>query len=243
MNEAPKNQEETEAKNKGNWKSPKMIKFHNTLFIVLFLLVGTALVFAVADIDCSSLIFSMDKLSTLIGVYVSVIGIFITSYFVVLAIDAYSHIKEIQKSKTKIEELIESWTKSADETKRITEANVVVTEQRTKEAAQIIKSYSEILYDDLGEQIALEGGNFTGEEAKIARRNALKLRQSRLSYTFPMLDLMTRIKLLLELASIGEEKDIPIIKEHIIENEKEPKELKEVAKLVIQELEKRLKTK
>jgi hypothetical protein len=55
-----------------------------------------------------------------------------------------------------------------------------------------------------------------------------------------MLDLETRIQLLFELASIGEEQDIEPVK-NIIASEEEDKKIKDAAKIVLEELQKRLR--
>ena len=68
------------------------------LFILLFVLVVIALCLAMADISLNNLKFSIDHLYSLICLIISVLGLLVTSYFVVLAVNAYSHVKEIEKS-------------------------------------------------------------------------------------------------------------------------------------------------
>ncbi|MDR1582405.1 MAG: hypothetical protein LBS55_03955 [Prevotellaceae bacterium] len=176
----------------------------------LFALVTIALAFAIPeDIACDSLSFSLKSLSTIIGIFVSVIGIIITSYFVILAINAYSHIKDVKKD-------VEDF------------------QSHKNELYILSKNYALSLFNGLEIQIWL------AEEYKLAvERNKLTLAQARLSFQQIMLDKEHRLPLLLKLEAIGEVQDINNIK-MIICNPNEDKEIKDYAKLVLEELKKRL---
>lgn len=231
-------------------------KRHRIYFVFLFILGFIALIYAISDLNCSSLNFSMDKLIFILGVFVSIVGLFATTYFVILAMDAYAHVKEIEKVKTEIVQIAENIKKQYQETTqaitnmkcdivKITEAketiydNVKKAKLQVEKVENILNVYSEMLYEDLNERIALEGrGKKLGaDNNRITRRNALKLRQARLSYKFPMLAMDIREKLLLQLGDIGEAIDIPPI-QNIIKDENEPEKLKKIAELVLQQLEK-----
>ena len=189
-----------------------------SLFGVLFILVGLALVFAIADINYDSLSFSLDKGATLIGIFVSTVGLFVAAYFAILAIDAYSSIQEIKKVK-------EAVLKDQEDITRIKEQLYGIL---------INQDYAKSLYDDLDAQIAV------AELAKSENlRNILTLHQARLSYRYPMLDKNIRLSLLLTLADIGELEDINKIIP-ITLNPNEDREIKEYAELVLEELKKRL---
>lgn len=231
-------------------------KRHRIYFVFLFILGFIALIYAISDLNCSSLNFSMDKLIFILGVFVSIVGLFATTYFVILAMDAYAHVKEIEKVKTEIVQIAENIKKQYQETTqaitnmksdivKITEAketiydNVKKAKFQVEKVENILNVYSEMLYEDLNERIALEGrGKKLGaDNNRITRRNALKLRQARLSYKFPMLAMDIREKLLLQLGDIGEAIDILPI-QNIIKDENEPEKLKKIAELVLQQLEK-----
>ena len=202
----------------------------------LKILGGVALTLAWADIDCNNLIFSIDKMSSLLGVFMSILGLFVTAYFVVLAIDAYAHIKEIEKSKIEVTNLIEEWKTIIKKAQKTIDSNIELTNKETQKVTQLL-TYSNSLYEDLGQQIASEGSNDI--KGKLNRRNSLKLKQARMSYLLPMLEIDLREKLLLQLGDIGEKQDvIPI--SNIIKNENEPERLKKVAKIVLEELKKKL---
>lgn len=231
-------------------------KRHRIYFFFLFALGFIALIYAVSDLDCSSLNFSMDKLIFILGVFVSIVGLFATTYFVILAMDAYAHIKEIEKVKIEIVQTartiktqyqettlaktnIESDIVKITEARKIIEHDVKTANLQIEKVEDILKVYSEMLYEDLNERIALEGRGKTGtDKNRIIRRNALKLRQARLSYKFPMLAIDIREKLLLQLGDIGETIDIRPIQD-ITKDDNEPKKLKQIAEMVLQELEKK----
>lgn len=226
--------------------SKKRFDRHRIYIILSFLLGIIALIYAISDIYGISLVFSLEKMSTLLGVIISLLGLFVTAYFVILATDAYAHIKDIEnaknealQTKSKIEEDLHNITLSKEEIEKDAKAiNLQI--QKTEET---IKIYSGMLYEDLGERIALEGRGTTAttDKNKIRRRNALKLRQARLCYIFPMLDTDIREKLLLQLGDIGEEQDIfPI--ERIAEDENGNEHLKEIAKTVLAALREKLNT-
>ena len=100
-------------------------------------------------------------------------------------------------------------------------------------AVELKPDYTEALYEIIDKQIAIAEIDRAKEH-----RNELILRQARLSYRFPALDTKRRMQLLFQLAEIGEKQDIFHI-EKVIQNEKESKEIKDVAKLVLDTLEKR----
>ena len=227
--------------------SKKRFDRHLLYIILSFILGIIALTYALSDIDCKTLVFSLDKMSTLLGVFISILGLFVTAYFVILAIDAYAHIKDIERTKNDVlqkAELLTQQCQVAQQAKEKIQKDAAAINLQIQKTEETIKMYSEMLYEDLGERIALEGRGTTviPDKNRMRRRNALKLRQARLCYIFPMLDINIREKLLLLLGDIGEEQDIYPIKQ-IIENEKEDKYLKEIAKTVVDALEKKLKIK
>lgn len=194
-------------------------KIYLGLFVVIFSIATMGLVFSLSDINTNFLCFSSDKLGSIIGVFVSTVALVVTTYFVVLAISAYSHIRDIQQNRKKIDELISDWI------------------NKNEQAIKLLRNYAETLYEEIDEEIALEELKNNDVSDKIKRRNSLRIRRARLSYRCPMLDYKDRIKLLNELASIGELKDIRPIKELIVN---EDGDIKAAAELVLEDLQKKL---
>ena len=89
-----------------------LFKISKPWFVVLISVVAVsfivsviALIVSFADVNNKDLCFSLDKAATLLGVFVSVVGIVITSYFVVLAVNAYSHVRQINAVACKADEI------------------------------------------------------------------------------------------------------------------------------------------
>jgi hypothetical protein len=110
-----------------------------------------------------------------------------------------------------------------------------ITELKNKiEKTEIILcAYAETLYEELDTQIAL-----ADKSKSVELRNTLRLRRARLAY-LTTFDEETRTKLFLELAPLGNEDDVKSL-EKIIENADELQGIKTIAKIVLDELKKRL---
>lgn len=186
------------------------------LFLLLFVLVVIALCLAMSDISLNNLKFSIDHLYSLIGLIISVLGLLVTSYFVVLAVNAYSHVKEIEKSLQKTKD-IEQRVLSAD--KALTST--------LKKIESLINEYIMSLYYDIGSQ-------FDSTKTDVKEKyKTLKLRQARLSYRFPeYLKDNAKESAFLLLGDLGDESDIEPLEQYI-KTTKDSDELKEIAKLVI----------
>jgi hypothetical protein len=232
------------------------------LFVILFIISGTALYLSFVHIDYSFFNITLKEVGNLLGIFVSTIGIIITAYFVILAIDAYSKVRKIDDARnealtsknetisikeevTLIKEEITSVEINAEHnlnelkknvkntTETIDKNKKVISEQKNQ-VEQLLKNYAETLYEEIDEQIEIS----LIDKAK-ERENALRIRRARLSYRFPMLDEEIRIKLLNELASIGEKYDIIHIQK-IIQDREETRKIRDIAKRVLEVLKKRL---
>lgn len=190
-------------------------KIYITSLVSLFVLVVLALVFATADINYDALFFSLDKTATITGILVSTIGMFITIFFVILAINAYSSIKEIEKVKETIQQ----------DTKHI--------EGKKTEFDNLLKNYAKSLYNGFEAQIAITN---TPDNQSLC--NELRLGQARLSYQYPMLDEKIRENLLWKLAYLGQNREDVVAVKSIVFNEQGTIQL--LAGLVLEELKKRL---
>lgn len=182
---------------------------------VLLFLVCLALYFSLTDKNCNSLSFSLDTTATLIGILVSTVGLFITAYFIILAIDAYSSIQEIKQ------------------VKEIAQKDIETIQYRMDEIDNISRNYAQVIYNNLEVQILLIE-SFKLKDL-IDLRNELILYQARLAYTCPLIDKSKRLELILKLGDIGEEIDLHNIV-NILYNPNEDSDTKENAKLACEVL-------
>ncbi|MBR6550448.1 MAG: hypothetical protein IKT71_04520 [Paludibacteraceae bacterium] len=192
------------------------------LFLLLFVLVVIALCFAMADISLNNLKFSIDHLYSLIGLIISVLGLLVTSYFVILAVNAYSHVKEIEKSLKKTKDI---------------ELKVLSTDKTITSTIKKIKSLTNESIMSLRYGIALQ---FDSTKTDVKEKyRTLKLRQARLSYQFPeYLKDNEKESAFLLLGDFGDKSDIEPLEQYI-KTTKDSDELKEIAKLVISCLKKK----
>ena len=183
------------------------------VFIFVSIIATLALIFSLSDIECKALDFSSDKLLDFIGIVVTTVALVIAVLLGVYIIDAYKRIKDIEIKHNDV-------------------SNKLLEMQKINENMHNIEEKStEILYNVLDGHIemAILLGN-------IKLRNELVIRQARLSYKFPSLNSEIRIKLLFELAYIGDSTDIdPVL--NIINNEQG--DIKLAAELVYDELRKK----
>jgi len=180
--------------------------------VFLFLLVTAALFFAMAGINCESLVFSLDNAAALIGIILSAVALVVTAYFVFLAIEAYSQFKDSRKE--------------LDDFQR-----------KIKRFDILSKSYARSLDTGLEMTIALAEKMQKSEKY----RNAMELEQARLSFRIPMPDKERQKALLRKLAEIGEFEDIFGVQQYITDYPDEDEEIKELAKAVLEILMKKWK--
>lgn len=192
------------------------------LFLLLFVLVVIALCFAMADISLNNLKFSIDHLYSLIGLIISVLGLLVTSYFVILAVNAYSHVKEIEKSLKTTKDI---------------ELKVLSTDKAITSTIKKINSLTNASIMSLRYGIALQ---FDSTKTDVKEKyRTLKLRQARLSYQFPeYLKDNEKESAFLLLGDFGDKSDIEPLEQYI-KTTKDSDELKEIAKLVISCLKKK----
>jgi uncharacterized membrane-anchored protein YhcB (DUF1043 family) len=216
-----------------------MLKYHIYIPILMTLIIAVfALVFSLADLDCKSMSFSLEKLGDIIGILVSSFALVVGFYFAILAISAYSHVKKIQDQEEKVRDLINKWDANYQRSEKLIENSEKSIKNYTETMEELSKNYAETLFDEIEEQIYIEelhNNTYSNKD----RRNVLKVRRARLSYRCPMLDIEKRKQLMIELASIGDATDIEHIKK-IISNFREHDSIKEVAKVILPILEKRV---
>lgn len=181
--------------------------------LILSFSVILSLILSSRNIDTTNC--SIDKVMNYMGVIATIVGLVVTGFFVVLAIDMFSIYRDIKSTK-------ETLTK-----------DTIAFQKRQNEYDRILKDYAQSLYDGFEAQIGLASSS--GRTTNTSLLKELQIKRARLSYKYPMLDDLKRIKLLLELGNIGEIQDIIPI-QFIIENEDEPEEINKIAKKVLEEL-------
>lgn len=162
-----------------------------------------ALIFALVDIDSSSLVFSLDKGATIIGLVVSAAGLVVTAYFVVLAVNAYSYVKKIYELVELSDTFKEEYQKQKSIFERATKfyVNYIAEEisERIDEANAMV-SQADRTVDDVD--------NKKAEEILLARRKEYRIKRAKLSIQFPDLDDELFNKLIIELGELGGESDL-----------------------------------
>lgn len=176
----------------------KAIKLYLVFITILIVL---SLIFSLADIEISSLKFSIDSIFNFLGVIVSSFALAIGAYFALLAVSAYSHIRNIQTVEEKINLLFKEISLNKEDIKLC------------------INDFAATLYQEIDEQLSLDEYLYkllpkdTQNTKNIEQRRAeLRLKRARLCYNYPMLNSDLRKKLILELAAIGDIDDIKPLK-------------------------------
>ena len=186
--------------------------------IILSILAVFAFVFTLRN-NVFSINFSIENIMHYMGVIATTIGIVVTGFFVILAIDMFSIYRDIKSTKEKLHK------------------DTVDFQNRKKEYNKILEDFAQSLLDGLDTQIGLASSPRSNSNTSLLKN--LPIKRARLSYQYPMLNMCDRIRLLTDLGSIGEIQDI-IPVQNIIENENEPETIKTVAKEVMKRLKERL---
>ena len=240
-----------------------------TLFALFCPISIWALIASLSKVQSDELVYSEAHLLTIVGILVTVVGLVITVYFIVLAISANTTKKEIEEAQKKYDELdrqkdtletklndlvtkgnvfeekIKSLVVEKEElTNQVSNIQNNLEQQKTylnefansiEQARNVMRDYSIFIYDDLDVLLA-----FAAKLKSETLRDALTKKRARLAYKYPLLDISTRIKLLLELGNIGQQEDVANIQQNIIDNEKETEEIKSIARIVLDELTKKI---
>ncbi len=158
---------------------------------------------------------SLDNILNYLGIIASITGIVITGFFVILAIDIFTIYRDIKSTK----EILSNETKAF--------------KIKQNEYDILLKDYALSLYDGFEAQIGIASSS--GRTTNTTLIKELQIKRARLSYKYPMLNDLIRIRLLLELGNIGEINDIiPLLK--LVENENESEVIKKITFDVVNEL-------
>jgi hypothetical protein len=161
---------------------------------------------------------SINEMMNYMGVIVTTVGLVVTGFFVILAIDMFSIYRDIRSNKETLKK------------------DTIAFQKRQKEYDKILEDYAQSLYDGFDAQIGLASSSGTTNNTSLIQQ--LRLKKARLSYKYPMLAVHNRIIMLAELGHIGEIQDvIPI--QNLIDNENEQEEIKKVAQKILEELKKK----
>ena len=159
--------------------------------------------------------FSIENVVSYMGIIATTVGLVVTGFFVLLAIDMFSVDRTIKSAKDKLQKDITDF------------------QNRKKEYDKILKDFAQSLSEGLEVQIGLASSS--GRTNNPSLIQSLRLKRARLSYEYPMLEVLERIKLLIDLGNVGEIKDILPV-QNIIDNPNEQKEIKIVAQKILEEL-------
>jgi len=194
-------------------------KLRNKIFyvgwhIILSIIAILAFIFALKN-TVHTCCFSVEKVMDYMGVIATTVGLVITGFFVLLAIDMFSVDRNIKSAKEKLQKDITDF------------------QNRKKEHDIILRDFAQSLSEGLEVQIGLASSS--GRTSNPSLIMHLRLKRARLSYEYPMLELLERIKLLIDLGNVGEIKDILPV-QNIVNDKNEPEEIKKVALKVVEEL-------
>ena len=225
---------------------------------------------SIVKIKIDELIFSESHLLSIVGIIVSTVGLICTVYFVVLTISTHKIKEEIANVQNKCNEIndqkeklsldiyklgeqketlssdIGELNKTKDEIQKALgglQLQICELNKSTDEYKNNQRDYAQYLYDGLDAQIAFAEQLSTSSKSKSTKiRNNLVRTQAKMSYQFPMLDKEIRLKLLRELASLGDANDMLALN-NIICNPNEDIDIKNTSKCVLEELKNNLKNK
>ena len=164
------------------------------LLVIVLIIAVVALIMSLADIELEALAFSLDKGATIIGILVSTVGLVVTGYFVVLAINAYSHVREIEDLAQKTNSYEQSINLFKDR------------------MGEILDCYSSYLFEDLSERISSVGMVPSGEQSMKDEKLNLRKKRARLVLKLPEIKEDLFRKLVLELGEIGDKQDLDNLK-------------------------------
>lgn len=188
------------------------------LFAALSAISVCALVFSLSDIDTKFLQFDQRGHRELLGAFVSAMSLVIAVIFVILAISAYGNISKIKKTKKRVDKILKHCS-----------SELVQIQQKKEE---FHKEIEETLFAFNDEQIQL------AEKHELLKwKNELMVKRARMA-GYTMFDSEMRIKLLFELAYVGDDSDVELIKRIIKEGGSN--EIKTAAKFALEELTNRL---
>lgn len=184
---------------------------------------------------------SGSDLTTMIGLLVSCISIVITGFFVVLAINAYERIRDIEKRAEEVNVQAQVAKTNMDTVANLV-SEIQESETTAKEAMKLIGSATVTCYNCAIYFIETAKQNAPN---KNTESKFIKWRKNMLSNLYHMglqphvLDESTRISYILNLSSYGVKEDIERLE--AICNSEEPKSIKDVAKRVLDVLKEKFK--
>lgn len=206
-----------------------------TLFLLIFISSFTIYVVFSEKNDFN---ISGGDLFSLLGIIVSSFSILITGYFVILAIDAYSKIREIDKAKEKAE-ILSSEIKGAKKIKENTKKEFEIINKEFEKKEKDINNISNELCELL--KFFTEEAVFHAEKTMNGdfRNDTLK-NLYRFAYKYPKVikDERMRESYLLNLSTYGDYSDIEHLKK-LYNSKKESKTIKNIAHKVMEKLQER----
>lgn len=165
---------------------------------------------------------SLDTFISIAGLLVTVIAFLVGSYFAVIAVSAYSHVREIEHGRKAIEDLEPALKQRAKDTEDVARSMVLLMEGMLNEQISSIKRGSGVSLD---------------ERSRMKNRHNELLRQrSLLAIRYDAHDPTRRMALVRELFEVGKPEDLDDLR-RLIKRDKESAELVRLARKVYDAIE------
>jgi len=202
-----------------------MMKVMHALIIILTLIISLVSLFYsfnnkdIADLD-------LDKLISLLGIIITAIAFALGAYFVLVAVSAYAHARDIEKTKDSVE-------------KNSTEISKYLDEIRSQ-GNYIFINMVNMLDDFLGHQVSCFSDSFFSSlSTKYKRANERRLRdlmqiRGRLALKYPYFEKIRRMNLIRELTELGDTSDLRLLEE--LATNEDDRELSALARVVIRKI-------
>jgi len=168
-----------------------------------------------------------------IGILITAIAFLVGTYFALLAVSAYSHIKDIEATKKTVEK------ESTDLTTRMEKLQGHF-EIVYKDGLNIAQEMSNILDNFISHQIYVDDVNLPQkqedyEKYLLRRRTYLLRMRSRIALEYPYLNTLRRINLIREMLAFADSSDFELLNKSYL-NSNEPGEIRDLAKNILDQL-------
>ncbi len=200
--------------------------------VTLIALLIAVLALYIVSITIGTEEISLDKVLAIVGVSISGIGFMVGTYFALLAVNAYSHVREIEHTRVEIEnltcEMRNEICKNTSLSKQLLTETVLRIEDFISAELNIAKYVSVVqLNEEAKNKIEKRQNYLLRERAILALRNDC----------FPQ---ARRENLIRELFVVGKNKDLELI-ESVLQSPKENENIKRILKKVAERIRKRKK--
>jgi len=178
---------------------------------------------------------SIDRIISVIGLIVTAVSLGVAGYFILLAVSAYSHFRDIESIRSSV------FDSSDKINKQLAQAEVDVALFKAS-ITSTAKEMVDMLVEFIGHQVYcdLHLGNSTLNSSAARRylqshRNNLLRQRALLALKYKFLDSQRRERLVRELGAVGKLDDLPSLK-RALEDESEDHNMKLLIKEIIKQI-------